>query len=147
MELYQLKPIHKLKKSKRIGRGGKRGTFSGRGIKGQNSRAGRKFQPIARELIKRYPKLRGYRQKTQQESQGLRSFALNLELLEKNYQAGEKVNAKSLVVKGLVPKSAGLSFKAKILARGDIKKSLIFEGVLLSKSAKEKIEKAGGQVC
>jgi len=67
--------------------------------------------------------------------------------LEKKYQAGEKVNAKSLVVKGLVPKSAGLNFKAKILARGDIKKSLIFEGVLLSKSAKEKIEKAGGQVC
>jgi len=61
MQLHQLRPKHKLKKKKRIGRGGKRGTYSGKGIKGQKSRAGRKFAPVIRELIKRYPKLRGYR--------------------------------------------------------------------------------------
>ena len=60
--MHELKPEHKNKKSKRIGRGGKRGTYSGRGVKGQKSRAGRKFQPIIRELIKKYPKLKGYRQ-------------------------------------------------------------------------------------
>src|SRR4030043_532865 len=55
----QMKPKHKLKKKKRVGRGGKRGTYSGKGIKGQKSRAGRKMVPVIRELIKKYPKLRG----------------------------------------------------------------------------------------
>ena len=35
MQLHQLKPIHKNRKSKRVGRGGKRGTYSSRGMKGQ----------------------------------------------------------------------------------------------------------------
>jgi len=55
IQLHELKPIHKLKKQKRVGRGGKRGAYSGRGIKGQRARAGRKFKPIIRELIKKYP--------------------------------------------------------------------------------------------
>jgi large subunit ribosomal protein L15 len=64
MQLHELKPIHKSKKRKRVGRGGKRGTFAGRGQKGQRSRAGRKMKPVVRELIKRYPKLRGYKFKS-----------------------------------------------------------------------------------
>lgn len=60
MQLHELKPIHKRKKPKRIGRGGKRGTYSGRGVKGQKARAGRKLKPIIREIIKRYPKIRGH---------------------------------------------------------------------------------------
>ena len=52
MQLHQLKPSHKRKRPKRIGRGGKRGTYSGRGVKGQRSRAGRKFKPAIRELMK-----------------------------------------------------------------------------------------------
>ena len=61
MQINQLSPKHKEKRKKRIGRGGKKGTYSGKGMKGQRSRAGRKMAPIIRELIKRYPKLRGYR--------------------------------------------------------------------------------------
>jgi large subunit ribosomal protein L15 len=61
MQLHEIKPTHKLKKRKRVGRGGKRGTYSGRGQKGQLSRAGRKLKPLIREIIKRYPKLRGYK--------------------------------------------------------------------------------------
>lgn len=64
MQLHELKPNHKLKKTKRVGRGGKRGTYSGHGIKGQKSRAGRKMQPIIRNIIKRYPKLRGHKFKS-----------------------------------------------------------------------------------
>ena len=63
MQLHQLKPTHKAKRAKRVGRGGKKGTYSGRGMKGQKSRSGARMQPIIRELIKRYPKLRGYRRK------------------------------------------------------------------------------------
>ena len=61
MQLQELKPIHKKKQRKRVGRGGKRGTYAGRGLKGQRARAGRRLKPAIRELIKRYPKLRGYR--------------------------------------------------------------------------------------
>ena len=39
MQIHELKPNHKRKTGKRIGRGGKRGTYSGRGVKGQKSRA------------------------------------------------------------------------------------------------------------
>lgn len=59
MQIHQLKPIHKPKKKKRVGRGGKKGTYSGKGMKGQKSRAGKRFKPMIRELIKRYPKLKG----------------------------------------------------------------------------------------
>jgi large subunit ribosomal protein L15 len=48
-----------------VGRGGKKGTYSGRGIKGQKSRAGKRLEPIIRSIIKRYPKLRGYRFKSE----------------------------------------------------------------------------------
>jgi len=69
MQLHELKPTHKLKKRKRIARGGKRGTYSGKGMKGQKSRAGRRLEPVVRGLIKRYPKLRGYRFKSKVKSQ------------------------------------------------------------------------------
>ena len=59
MQLHELRPVHKNKSKKRIGRGGKRGTYSGRGMKGQKSRAGRKIRPAIRDLIQRTPKLRG----------------------------------------------------------------------------------------
>lgn len=64
MQLHELKSIHRKKQRKRVGRGGKRGGFSGKGIKGQKCRAGRKMQPLIRQIIKRYPKLRGYRFKS-----------------------------------------------------------------------------------
>lgn len=64
MQLNQLKPNHVNKRRKpRVGRGGKRGTYSGRGIKGQKSRAGHKIRPAERDFIQRLPKLRGYRNK------------------------------------------------------------------------------------
>lgn len=59
MQLHEIHPTHKLKGKKRIGRGGKRGTYSGKGIKGQNSRAGAKVRPEMRDVIKKTPKLRG----------------------------------------------------------------------------------------
>lgn len=61
--LHTIKPTVRIKSRKRIGRGGKRGTYSGRGMKGQKSRAGRKIRPAVRDLIQRTPKLRGARNK------------------------------------------------------------------------------------
>lgn len=59
MQLNQIKPVHKLKSKKRVGRGGKRGTYSGTGMNGQKSRAGAKIRPEIRDFIKKTPKKRG----------------------------------------------------------------------------------------
>lgn len=59
MQFHTLKRKTPNKKSRSVGRGGKRGKTSGRGTKGQNARAGRKKRPELRDFIKRIPKLRG----------------------------------------------------------------------------------------
>ncbi len=142
MQLHQLQPKHKLKQKKRIGRGGKRGTFSGKGVKGQKSRAGAKFEPITRGLIKRYPKLRGYRFKKWKD----KPLLINIEILEKNFNTGEKINPVVLLEKKIIRRIKGKIPKVKILAKGELTKSLTIENCEISKSAKEKIEKAGGKI-
>ncbi len=137
MQIHEIKPKNKAKTKKRVGRGGKRGTYSGRGVKGQKSRAGRKMPPAIRELIKRYPKLRGYSFSPLSET-----FSLNLDTLEELFKEGEEVNRASLVRRGVVKENMTL----KILGRGEIKKALTVKGFKMSKSAKEKIEKAGGKI-
>lgn len=146
MQIHELKPVHKLKKRKRVGRGGKRGTYSGRGIKGQRARAGRKLKPIIREFIKRYPKLRGYKQKSKTKNQKLKVFILNLDILEKRFASDEKITPKILLKKRIVSRIKGRMPAVKILGKGEISKKLIIEGCQISKSARNKIEKAGGTI-
>ncbi|MFH1714417.1 MAG: uL15 family ribosomal protein [Candidatus Nealsonbacteria bacterium] len=143
MQLHQLKAKHKAKKSKRVGRGGKRGTFSGKGVKGQCSRAGRKFKPDIRELIKRYPKLRGYRYSISSPKRP--GMILKLDVLEKNFNLDDKISPMVLLEKKIIHKIKGRMPVVKLLG-GDIKKALFVEGCQVSKSAKEKIEKVGGKV-
>jgi len=145
MQLHQLKPKHKLKEKKRIGRGGKRGTYSGRGIKGQKSRAGRKLAPVIRELIKKHPKLRGYKFGPKVKNQKSKVI-INLEKLENEFKAGEIVNPKNLLAKGLISKTKGKMPGVKILAKGKISKKLIIENCQVSKAAEKAIEKTGGTV-
>jgi len=142
MELHELKPIHKRKKPKRIGRGGKKGTYCGRGIKGQKTRAGRKMVPPIRQLIKKYPKLRGYRFK----SGKLKPAIINIEVLEKNFKKGELVSPLVLLKKKLIRKIKGRVPEVKILGMGRLTKKLTIQGCRVSKSAKEKIEKSRGDV-
>jgi len=142
MQLHQLKPSHKLKNRKRVGRGGKHGSYSGKGIKGQSSRSGARFQPLIRQVIKRYPKLRGYKFKSFKNDGAI----LNIEILDKNFESGEKITPQILIDKKLIHKIKGKIPQIKILGKGEIKKSLIFEGLEISGGAKEKIEKAGGTI-
>ena len=154
MQLHQLKPIHKQKKKKRIGRGGKKGTYSGQGQKGQRSRAGRKFQPIIRSLIKRYPKLRGHRFESKAKKRTSRSASyncqtisiLNLDILEKKFSSGDKINPRVLLEKKIIRKIKGRMPGIKILGKGKITKRLVIEGCQLSEGAKKKIEKVGGHI-
>ena len=142
MQLHQLKPTRNKKAKKRIGRGGKRGSYSGKGMKGQGARAGRKFQPIIREIIKRYPKKRGYRFNSWQE----KPVAVNLNVLEKSFEEKAKVSPAILAEKSIIRKQSNKLPMVKILGRGQITKAFVIEDCEISKSAKEKIEKAGGVI-
>jgi large subunit ribosomal protein L15 len=142
MQLHELKPTHKNKSKKRVGRGGKKGTYSGKGLKGQSSRAGRKMVPIIREIIKRYPKLKGYRRFVFEN----KTVIINLDTIEKNFKDGEVLNPKFLVEKGIIGLLKGKIPEVKILGDGKISKKITVENCKISKSAKEAIEKAGGSI-
>ena len=60
MQIHNLKRLHKNKKDRLVGRGGKHAKTSGRGGKGQTARAGNKRRPELRDIIKKLPKNRGY---------------------------------------------------------------------------------------
>ncbi len=143
MQLHQLKPKNKNKNKKRIGRGGKRGTYSGKGQKGQKSRAGRKIRPAIRDLIMRLPKLRGFKNK----SLKTRKISVNINDIEnKIFSKGIKENfitMEILVKYGLIKK---FGKSVKILAEGELKHPIIIKGLEVSKKAKEKIQAAGGKI-
>ncbi len=146
MQLHQLQPKHKLKKRKRVGRGGKRGTYSGRGMKGQKSRAGHKSEPAIRGLIKKHPKLRGYRNKLNVNSEKSRTVILNLSIIEKQFKDGEKINPEVLVEKKLIKKIGGKMPIVKILGKGELTKKIILEDCQVSETARKAIEKMGGTI-
>lgn len=150
MQLHELQAIYKQKSKKRVGRGGKRGTYSGKGMKGQKSRAGRRIRPMERDLIQRLPKLRGFRNKPLK----LKPVVLNLSDLENKIKTNI-INRDTLLEAGLIRKS---DRRIKILGDGEIKRAFSIEGLEIypvgsrrisfgvSKSAKAKIEAAGGKV-
>lgn len=142
IQAHQIKRPFFAKKEKRIGRGGKRGTYSGRGIKGQKARAGRRLQPLIRQIIKRYPKLRGYKFKGKKR----KVYIVNLSDLERKLKDNSEISPKILLRLGLVEKRGGRIPEIKILGRGEIKKKIKVKGLLVSEKAREKIEKAGGKV-
>lgn len=107
-------------------------------MKGQKSRAGARFQPLVRELIKRYHKLRGYRA-----SSGSTIPSLSLSTLDKSFQALDSVTVPELIKRGLVRRGAT---QVKILSTGKLTKPLSLQGCKTSASAKAAIEKAGGSV-
>jgi large subunit ribosomal protein L15 len=142
MQIHQVKPQHKRKTKKRVGRGGKRGTYCGRGVKGQKSRAGGSKEPIIRSVIKRYPKLRGYKFGAKKKL----LVTVNLRILQEKFQDGETVSPKSLIELRIIRKMKGRVPITKILAKGDLSKKLTIKNCQTSEQAKLKIEKAKGKV-
>lgn len=145
MQLQNVKPAHRPRKSRRVARGGKRGGYSGRGIKGQKSRAGAKIRPAIRDILAKLPKQRG-RAKNSFKSLYDKPFILNLSDIEKAFKEGGVVSPATLLEKKLIFKWGGKFPVVKILGNGDVSKKLYFQKVLLSASARAKIEKAGGGV-
>ena len=142
MQVHQLKPKHTSRYRKIVGRGGKKGTYSGKGGKGQTARSGRKLVPIIRELIKRYPKLKGYRSFAIQDN----SVVVNLDILSKHFKDGEVVSPANLIKNGIIGNIKGKTPEVKILGKGKIDKKIIVENCKVSGTAKAAIEKAGGVV-
>lgn len=138
MQLHELRPTTKSKNKKRIGRGGKRGAYSGKGIKGQRSRSGHRIRPAERDLIQRLPKLRGLKNKSLKP----KAAVIKLSDLE-NKIKGSIVNRKTLIESGLIRNSVK---EIKIVGDGKIKKALTIEGIKVSKSAENKIKNAGGKI-
>lgn len=138
MQLHNVTPTHPGRdKRTRVGRGGKRGTSSGKGTKGQKSRSGRRIRPAIRELIQRLPKLRGYSNKPQTDA----AQVISLTDLEK--LAGSNFTRESFLKAGLIKT---MQSPVKILSNGTISKAITLTGISVSKEAQKKIEAAGGKV-
>lgn len=140
MQIHDLK-VKIQKKKRRIGRGGKKGTYSGRGMKGQKSRSGANVNPIFEggrsTLIEHLPKVRGFK------SHRPKNQVVDLAHLEKYFADGDIVNPQSLLAKKLID---NIKTPIKILGDGEIGKKLTIEKCLVSKKAKSKIEAEGGKV-
>ena len=144
MRQDNLSPAPGSKKSrKRVGRGNGsgHGTYSGRGCKGQKSRAGYKmsrgFEGGQLPLIKSLPRKRGF----------VNIFRIEYSIVNLNklniFDAGSEVTPEKLVAAGVVK---SLHHPIKVLAEGNINHPLLIRANKFSATAKAKIEAAGGKV-
>ena len=126
---------------KRVGRGNGsgHGTYSGRGCKGQKSRAGYRMRPGFEggqlPLIKRLPRKRGFTNIFRTEYSTVSVGKLD------TFESGSEVTPEKLVAAGMVK---SLRKPIKILADGDINHPVTVKANKFSASAKAKIEAAGG---
>ncbi len=137
------------KERKRVGRGEGSGTgkTSGRGHKGAGSRSGSKrrvrFEGGQTPIHMRMRKLRGPHMKKSMPFEKFRTATqpVNLADLEARFDDGAEVTPDSLKGQNLATRR---DVPVKILGRGEISKSLTVHAHGFSKSAREKIEAAGG---
>ena len=142
MQTHNVQQKHPNKKKKLIGRGGSRGTYSGRGIKGQKAHAGRKIRPELRDIIKKIPKARGYRFPSIQS----KHTTVDVAVLDQAFNAGDSITPDILFSKKIIRGGKGDPISVKILGKGPVEKKLTVKGFLLSKGARDAILKAGGRV-
>ncbi len=152
LNLSNLKPAPARKARKRVGRGlgSGKGRYSGRGIKGQKSRAGSHMMPAGFEggqmpIDMRTGKLRGNTSADAMPIGPFRTYnqPVNVGSLDERFDAGADVTLEALKDAGLIAK---LSVDVKILGEGELTKKLSVTAHSFSKSAVEKIEAAGGSV-
>jgi large subunit ribosomal protein L15 len=152
LHLHSLSPAQARRARKRVGRGlgSGKGRYSGRGIKGQKSRAGSHKLPAGFEggqmpIDMRLPKLRGNTSADAMPIGPFRTYSqpVNLRDLEARFEAGAEVTPEALVVARLLKNTRT---DVKILGVGELTKALNVSAHGFSKSAREKIEAAGGTV-
>ena len=152
LNLHSLQPAQARKDRKRVGRGlgSGKGRYSGRGIKGQKARSGSHKMPAGFEggqmpIDMRLGKLRGNTSADAMPIGPFRTYSqpVNLRDLEERFEAGSEVTPETLNEKRLIRK---VSVDVKVLGVGELSKALSVSAHGFSKTAKEKIEKAGGSV-
>lgn len=144
MKLYELSPApNSNKKAYRKGRGAGSGNgkTSGKGHKGQNARSGGGVRPGFEggqmPLYRRLPK-RGFTNVF-----STKYAVVNIRDLEKRFENNATIDTQAIINSGLVKKVlAGI----KLLGSGELSKKFNVTVAAFSKSAKEKIEKAGGRI-
>ena len=148
--LHNLQPAPGSRKDrKRVGRGhgSGHGKTSGRGHKGYGSRAGAKdrarFEGGQNPIHMRMRKLRGPHMKKSMPFEPFRTQTqpVNLRDLEARFGEGDSVTPHTLAARGLATRR---DVPVKVLGQGDISKKLAVTAHAFSKSAREKIEAAGG---
>jgi large subunit ribosomal protein L15 len=151
LNLTSLKPAQSRNDRKRIGRGigSGKGRYSGRGIKGQKSRAGSHkmragFEGGQMPIYMRLGKLRGATSKDAMPIGPFRTFTapVNVGSLDR-FADGAEVTPESLVEVGLLKNT---KTDVKLLGTGELKKKLTIRVHAISATAREKVEKAGGTV-
>ena len=151
LNLSNLQPAQERVDRKRVGRGpgSGKGRYSGRGIKGQKSRAGSHkmragFEGGQNPLYMRLGKLRGGSADAMPVGPHRTYTApVNVSTLEERFDAGAEVTPESLVEKGVLKNT---KTDVKILGNGELKKQLSVTAHAVSASAREKIEAAGGSI-
>jgi len=136
MQLHSLQPKTSRSSKKRVGRGGKRGTYSGKGQKGQKSRAGAKMRPGLRDVLISTPKLRGFDNKPTSPPR----IAVTLGTIAKLKET--EITPRTLLKHGILRRTQ----KAKIVAGGLLESKKHITGIPVSSGAKKLIEEAGGNV-
>ena len=135
--------LSKLRVGRGIGSG--KGKTSGRGVKGQKSRscvAIKSFEGGQMPLYRRLPK-RGFKSLVKKRVAILNISDLQFFLNKKKISIQEEINLQSLTKKKIIGKKYN---KLKILGKGDTKDKFKISADFISKSAKVKIEKAGGSI-
>jgi large subunit ribosomal protein L15 len=152
LNLSNLQPARPREDRKRVGRGqgSGKGRYSGRGIKGQKARSGSHtmragFEGGQMPIYMRVPKQRGATSKDAMPIGPFRTYTqpVNLAGLEERFDAGAEVTLEALVEKGLIKNTKK---DVKILGNGELTKKLTVAAHGFSKTAREKIEAAGGTV-
>ena len=146
--MTSLNTLNNLKTKKtRVGRGigSGKGKTSGRGVKGQKSRSGvaiKSFEGGQMPLYRRLPK-RGFNPINKYDVAVINLGDLQRLIDTKKISAEEKINIDTFKKSKLFRKSIN---KFKVLSNGDFNSKINIEADYSSKIAKEKIEKAGGQI-
>ncbi|TMJ96660.1 MAG: 50S ribosomal protein L15 [Actinobacteria bacterium] len=150
LSLSNLKPAQPRRARKRIGRGlgSGKGRYSGRGIKGQKARSGSHkmrpgFEGGQMPIYMRLGKQRGPYSKDAMPMGPHRTATVpvNVAELERVFDNGADVTLEALVERKVIKNTRT---DVKILGNGELKKKLIVTAHAFSKSAREKIESAGG---
>jgi large subunit ribosomal protein L15 len=151
LNLTSLKPAQGRKDRKRVGRGigSGKGRYSGRGIKGQKSRAGSHkmragFEGGQMPIYMRLGKQRGATSKDAMPIGPFRTSTapVNVGSLDR-FDDGAEVTPESLVEIGLLKNT---KTDVKLLGNGELKKKLTVRVHAISATARQKVEKAGGTV-